>query len=92
MLLCGADAALTLQLLSTGAQEVNPVMALLLESYNTQTFIATKMGATGMGLVVLVALENFRLKWGLQVRQALYFFLGAYLLLVIYELYLLHLV
>jgi hypothetical protein len=91
MMLSTLDAALTLRLLSAGAQEVNPVMAFLLESYNTQTFIAAKMAGTGLGLGVLVALENFRLRWGLQVRQTLYFFLAAYLALVVYEIYLIRL-
>lgn len=89
LLLCSADAALTLKLLSLGAREVNPLMEKLVAT-DIQAFVSTKMSLTGIGLVLLVALANLRLWRFMRVGQALYVVLAGYLILVGYEVLLLH--
>ena len=60
MLLSTLDAFLTLQLISRGAIEVNPVMAAVM-GYGTFAFAAVKMLLTGAGILVLVFLSRSRL-------------------------------
>ena len=90
LVLSTADAVLTLNLLQLGATEINPVMDKLIQS-NVQAFANAKMAVTGVGLVALVTLSNFRVFRGLRVSRLLDFILLAYLLLVGYELWLLRL-
>ena len=87
LLLCGADALLTLTLISHGAQEINPFMAPLVEG-SGHAFAAWKIGLTAMGVVLLTVLGELRL-FGRTVGTILYGVLGMYVLLVGYELFLL---
>jgi hypothetical protein len=85
LLLCCADAALTLKLLVAGASELNPIMAKLL-SIDATLFTGAKMALTGAGIVVLVLLSRFRMFGEIRVAQGLYAVLAGYLMLVLYEL------
>jgi hypothetical protein len=87
LLLCATDAILTLTLISHGAVELNPLMQPLVEG-SGHSFGYWKMGLTAMGVVVLTLLARVRF-WGKTVGTILYLVLGAYALLVGYELFLL---
>ena len=87
MLLCSADALLTLNLISRGAVEINPFMALLVHG-SGHAFAAWKVGLTAMGVVVLILLARLRI-FGQAVGAILYVVLGMYAVLVGYELFLL---
>src|SRR5688572_8478980 len=54
LLLSVADAFLTVTLIMDGANEVNPLLAVVLRDW-PEWFAAVKMGFTGTGLLVLVA-------------------------------------
>ncbi len=88
LLLCVADAFLTLNLLLVGATELNPIMAKLI-SIDATLFTVAKMALTGAGILVLVLLSKFRLFGRIPVAQGLYVVLVIYVLLVLYELTLL---
>ena len=88
LLLCCADAFLTLHLLIAGASELNPLMAKLI-SIDVTLFTAVKVAFTGAGILILVMLSRFRLFGGIRVSNSLYGVLAGYLLLVLYELTLL---
>lgn len=88
LLLCCADALLTLVLLFAGASELNPLMNKLL-AIDVTLFIVAKMVLTGAGIIVLVMASRFRLFGRIRVAQGLYGILVGYLLLVLYELMLL---
>jgi hypothetical protein len=88
LLLCFADAFLTINLVVLGAQEANPLMAHLMTTDIT-LFTAVKMGLTGTGVIVLVLLARFRLFGRFRVAQGLYVVMIGYGLLVLYELALL---
>jgi hypothetical protein len=88
LLLCCADALLTLHLLVAGASELNPIMAKLL-SIDVTLFTGAKIALTGVGILVLVLLSRFRMFGGIKVERGLYGILAGYLALVVYELLLL---
>ena len=85
LLLCAADAAITVVLIMAGASELNPLMNKLL-SIDVALFTAAKIALTGLGIGVLVVLSRFRLFGRIRVVQSLYAVLVIYLLLVSYEL------
>jgi hypothetical protein len=87
LLLCGADALLTLTLIARGAVEVNPFMAPLVQS-SVELFACWKIGVTAVGVVLLTVLAKLKVM-GQGVGTALYLVLGVYALLVGYELLLL---
>lgn len=87
LLLSFADALLTLTLISHGASEVNPFMDPLVRG-SGHGFAYWKMGLTALGVVVLTALARLRI-WGRTVGTVLYIALAGYVVLVIYELFLL---
>ena len=87
LLLCCADAVLTLTLLNHGAYEVNPFMAAMLEG-TSRGFVLVKVGLTAMGVVLLTLLARLRI-FGRSVGIALYLVLAGYAVLVGYELFLL---
>ena len=60
LLLNVVDAFLTLTLLTSGAREANPFVAFILDSH-PQLFALTKMGLTGGGVLILVAVARIRL-------------------------------
>lgn len=88
LLLCCADAFLTLNLIVLGAQEANPLMARLIK-FDVTTFTVVKMLLTGTGVLVLVLLARYRVFGRFRVAKGLYGVLIGYLALVLYELTLL---
>jgi hypothetical protein len=82
------DAALTLMLMSQGASEINPIMALFLP-HSVGWFVATKLALTSIGASVLVACSRMRLFRLLPGEALLYVVLASYITLVVYELRLL---
>ena len=87
LLLCGADAILTLTLISKGASEVNPLMAPLVAG-SGRGFAFWKFGLTALGVVFLTLLARLRVM-GRAVGVILYIVLGQYVILIGYELFLL---
>ncbi|MEO8062123.1 MAG: DUF5658 family protein [Pseudomonadota bacterium] len=87
LLLCSADAILTLKLIGLGASEINPVMEPLVHE-SGHSFVSWKFGLTAIGVVVLTLLARLRY-YGKAVGLALYGVLGMYCALVGYELFLL---
>jgi hypothetical protein len=87
LLLCGADALLTLTLISHGAVEINPLMAPLVQN-SVELFTFWKIGVTTTGVVLLTVLAKLKVM-GQGVGTALYLVLAVYALLVGYELFLL---
>jgi hypothetical protein len=88
LLLCVADAILTLTLIPLGADEINPFMVGLVHG-SGHAFIAWKFGLTAVGVVLLTVLARLRVFGGRAVGAALYVVLGLYSVLVGYELFLL---
>jgi len=84
LILCVADAFLTVTLLSRGAVEVNPIMALLVQS-NVGAFAALKMAMTGLSVVLMVCLARYRFMRLVRVELVLYGVLVAYTILIGYE-------
>jgi hypothetical protein len=87
-LLCCLDALFTLSLLESGADEINLLMAALIE-IGTGTFVNIKLGATAIGITILVVHASFRLVGSFRVRHAIYSIFGTYGLLFVYQLALL---
>jgi hypothetical protein len=88
LLLSVVDAFLTLMLLQGGADEVNPIMALVIYR-SVATFAALKMGLTGVGIVLMVFLARYRLMRLLPVEWVLHGVLLTYLCLIGYEVWML---
>ena len=88
LLLCVADAFLTLILLQAGAAEVNPVMALLLYR-SVAAFAVLKIGMTGACTISLVILARYRFMRLVRVEWVLYAVLIAYMGLIGYEIWML---
>ena len=87
LLLCGADAILTLTLIAGGATEINPFMAPLVGG-SGHAFVLWKFGLTAAGVVLLTVLARLRFM-GRAVGVILYIVLGLYVILIGYELFLL---
>jgi hypothetical protein len=87
LLLCSADALLTLTLIARGAQEMNPFMDPLVGG-SGHAFAALKFGLTSAGVIFLTLLARLRV-FGKAVGTILYGVLGMYAVLVGYELFLL---
>jgi hypothetical protein len=84
VMLCAADAFLTVVLLERGAYEINPVMRALLGGSGL-AFAVVKIGLTASGVVLLTLLARMRAFGRVSVGALLYSVLGAYALLVAYE-------
>jgi hypothetical protein len=84
LVLCVLDAFLTLRLLSAGARETNPVMALYAYS-DAQRFAILKLSLTGLGVLMLVALARFRVFRVLRAATLVHAVLAGYVALVGYE-------
>jgi hypothetical protein len=84
LLLSVMDAFLTMMLLQGGADEVNPVMAVLIYR-SVAMFAALKMGMTSLGVVLMVFLARYRFMRLLRVEWVLYGVLIAYAALIYYE-------
>ena len=89
ILLCFADAFLTIVLLSKGAVELNLLMDWLIQ-YNVSTFAVVKMSLTGIALVILVMHLNFRIYRVIAVRYLMYALVPMYSLLIVHELRMLY--
>jgi hypothetical protein len=84
-----ADAVLTLALVHRGAIEMNPLMDPLIRG-SGHGFALWKLGLTALGVVVLTMLAKLRILGGIAVGSILYVVLCVYLVLVGYEVWLLH--
>ena len=91
LLLSIADAFLTVTLMAGGAEESNPLLALVLNEH-PRLFAVVKMALTGLGVVVLVALARTRVFKLVRVSLFLYGLVAAYFALVAYEAWLLGLI
>jgi hypothetical protein len=89
LLLSATDAFLTGILLLHGANEINPIMAVLVYR-NVATFAAFKMAMTGVSIVGLVFLSRYRFMRVLRVDLVLYAVLVVYFWLIGYEIWMLH--
>ena len=88
LLLSVADAFLTITLITAGAQEANPLLAFVLEDH-PEFFAVLKMGLTGSGVLVLVAVARARLFQIMRVGLVLQGVFVAYVALIAYEWWLL---
>jgi len=88
LLLSAADAFLTSILLLHGADEVNPIMAVLVYR-SVAVFAASKMAMTGISIVGLVFLSRYRFMRMLRVGLVLYAVLVVYAWLIGYEIWML---
>lgn len=88
LVLCCADALLTLTLIARGAVEMNPFMAPLVVG-SGHSFAYWKVGLTAMGVIVLTLLARIRVFGWVVVGSILYVILAGYLVLIGYELFLL---
>jgi hypothetical protein len=80
-----ADAFLTIALISGGAIEVNPVMAVFV-SGSVVVFVTLKMAVTGTSVVLMVFLARYRFMRLVRVDFVLYVIFVAYVALIVYEL------
>ena len=87
LLLCTADALLTLTLLQRGANEANPFMQPLVGG-SPLLFAMVKMGLTSGGIVMLILLAQIRVFGRIPVSFLLYTVLLGYAGLVGYEFWL----
>jgi hypothetical protein len=88
MLLSVGDAILTVRLMELGAVEVNPLMALLLDS-GSSGFAYLKVALTALGVVVLTVMARLHAFGRIPVSLVLYLILGLYCCLITYEFWLL---
>jgi hypothetical protein len=88
LLFSAADAFLTSILLLHGADEINPIMAILVYR-SVAAFAAFKMTMTGLGLLVMVFLARYRFMRVLPVELVMYAVLGVYAWLIGYEIWML---
>jgi Domain of unknown function (DUF5658) len=86
LLLSVVDAFLTLALLQGGADEVNPIMAVLIYR-SVGMFAALKMAMTSAGIVLMVFLARYRFMRLVRVEWVLYGVLIAYASLISYEIW-----
>jgi hypothetical protein len=84
LLLSAADAFMTITLLSGGAVEINPVMALVVYR-SAALFAALKMGMTGCGVMTMVYLARYRFMRVLRVEVVMYVVFVGYAGLLAYE-------
>ncbi|MEQ1580149.1 MAG: DUF5658 family protein [Steroidobacteraceae bacterium] len=86
--LCVADGVLTVVLITNGATEENPFMAMLVP-HNLGLFAAVKLTLTAVSLFVIVACSRMRLMRRIPGESIMYAVLAAYAVLIGYELNLL---
>jgi hypothetical protein len=89
LLLSITDAFMTLTLMRHGAEEINPIMAPLLEG-DSPAFAYWKVGLTAFGVLMLTTFARFRLFRVIPVGGILYAASAGYIVLVAYELHLLN--
>jgi hypothetical protein len=88
LLFSAADAFLTAILLVHGADEVNPIMAVLVYR-SVAVFAAFKMVMTGTSIVVMVFLSRYRFMRVVRVEWVLYVLFAVYAGLIGYEMWML---
>ncbi len=88
VLLCVADAFFTLQLISLGASELNPIMAYLLDK-GLYLFVGIKMALTVSAIIVLVMHQRFAFFRLVKTYHILLLTFLSYAALIAYELTLL---
>jgi hypothetical protein len=88
LILSVADAFLTVTLISGGAVEVNPVMAMFIGG-NVAVFAGFKIAMTGASILLMVFLARYRFMRVLRVEVMLYAVLTGYIVLMIHELHML---
>lgn len=91
LLLCVADGVLTVFLISHGAVEANPFMALFVP-HNLALFAAVKLTLTSIGALVLVACSRMKLFRAIPGEAFLAVICLGYLALIFYELRLIEVV
>ena len=84
MVLSCVDALLTLQLLSRGMVEVNPVMVVMMD-HGTTVFVISKVTITALAILTLVALSRVKFLNYLRTGLLLTLFFCLYCCLVCYE-------
>lgn len=84
LLLSVADALMTVRLLAGGADEVNPLMAAMVER-SASMFAVVKMGLTGVGVMVMVMLARYRFMRRVRVDRVMYCVMLGYAALLAYE-------
>ena len=84
LILSVVDAFLTLRLLSAGAVEVNPFMALFVGG-SAALFAGLKMAMTGVCVALMVLLAGYRFMRVVRVDVILYCILMAYVVLIGHE-------
>ena len=85
ILLCCADAFLTIVLLSNGAVEMNVLMDWLIQK-DIRSFAVVKISVTSLALIVLVMHLNFRVYKFIAVRYLIFALVPMYALLIAHEL------
>jgi hypothetical protein len=80
-----ADAFLTMNLISKGAIEVNPLMAAVI-GRNVTAFAAIKIAITGVSVMLMVFLARYRFMRVVRVEIILYCVFAAYVMLIFHEL------
>jgi len=88
LLMSCADALLTLNILEAGGREVNGLMDWLIRR-DTNSFVATKIAITGVGVILLVLAVNRHFLGRVPVIQLLRAFCFGYAALLAWELFLL---
>ncbi len=88
LIMCAADALLTLMLIQRGAYEANPVMEPLVQG-SALVFMVIKFGLTAGGITVLILLARARLFRNVPVAYILYGVLLGYAVLIGYEIWML---
>lgn len=89
LLLSVTDAFLTITLITRGAEEANPLLALVFEHY-PKLFAAVKMALTGTAVIVLVAVARARVFRLIRVSAIMHWCMIGYVALIAYESWLLH--
>ena len=84
------DALLTLNILAHGGEELNWLMAILIED-SVGKFVAFKLALTSMALILLVIHHDVHVMKKIRVRHLKYMILSGYSMLIGYELHLLKL-
>lgn len=84
VLMSCTDALFTLNLLASGAQEINVLMDALI-THDVQTFLAVKIGSTGVSAVLLAVVARRQFMGFFPVVRLLQLFCAGYAMLLFYE-------
>ena len=81
------DGLLTLYLISSGAQEMNPLMSYLI-SFNPMLYLAVKCLITTFAIVFLIVMRNYKSKLlGVRISKLLTTTALVFLVIIVYQLY-----